>query len=85
MNPEAQRAFQIGRRLREQCARLGLPCRIPLEMPMNDRALYVFEGRVQESALILARATGIRAPSLEVLISELELYGTGATRVGPWQ
>ena len=82
---QAQRVFQVGRRLREQCARLGLPCRIPLEMPMNDRALYLFEGCVQESALNLAKRTGIRAPSLEVLIDLLERFGTGATRVGPWQ
>jgi hypothetical protein len=85
MNPQAQRAFEIARRLLEQSRRLGVPCSITLAMPTTATDLYLFEGRIQQVALNLSRRTGIKAVSLETLIDQLERYGTGATRVGPWQ
>jgi hypothetical protein len=82
---QSQRAFEVGTRLREQCWRLHVPCSIAPEMPTNGADLAEMERAIQKAASRLSRATGIMATSLEALISEVEFFGTGATRVGPWQ
>jgi hypothetical protein len=83
--PQAQRAFQVARRLVEQSHRLGVSCPIRLALPANERDLYLLEGQIQQTALNLARRTGIAATSLETLIDRPERFGTGATPVAPWQ